>query len=180
MSTDYDFVIYDLDGTLVELTVDWDAVARDVDEVLRTRDVDTAGHSLWEMLGLSDETGHRDAVEAAIGEHERAGARNSQRLPLADELPLDAPVAVCSLNCEAACRVAVETHGLGDALVDDAIVGRDTVETHKPDPESVLAAVERLGGEPECALFVGDSRRDAVASERAGVPFAWATDLIER
>jgi len=45
----------------------------------------------------------------------------------------------------------------------------------------VLAAVERLGADPARALFVGDSRRDAVAAaKRAGVPFAWAADLIDR
>lgn len=174
MSTDYDFVIYDLDGTLVELTVDWDAVARDVDEVLRTRDVDTAGHSLWEMLGLSDETGHRDAVEAAIGEHERAGARNSQRLPLADELPLDAPVAVCSLNCEAACRTALELHDIDDHV--DAVVGRDSVPTYKPDPGPLEALLAEFDAPAERTLFVGDSERDGVAARRAGIDFQWASD----
>ncbi|WP_233560733.1 HAD-IA family hydrolase, partial [Halobellus sp. Atlit-38R] len=68
--------------------------------------------------------------------------------------------------------IAVETHGLADAIDGDAIVGRDTVGSHKPDPASLLAAIDRLGAAPEDALFVGDSRRDAVAAERGGVDFA--------
>lgn len=181
----YDAVVYDLDGTLVELAVDWEATAESVLDVYAEHAITPPTDKLWGLLEAAAEYGVDEPVEAAIAGHERAGARDSVLLPLGSRL-IDGgheprpPAGVCSLNCEAACRVAVETHGLGDALVDDAIVGRDTVETHKPDPESVLAAVERLGGEPECALFVGDSRRDAVASERAGVPFAWATDLIER
>ena len=183
----YDAVVYDLDGTLVELAVDWAATAESVLDVYAEHAIIPPTDELWGLLGAADEYGVSDPVEAAIADRERAGARESVLLPLGrrllDDLGNDSaspPAGVCSLNCEEACRVAIETHGFGDALDADAIVGRDTVETYKPDPESVLAAVERLGSDPERALFVGDSRRDAVASERAGVPFAWATDLTER
>jgi len=183
----YDAVVYDLDGTLVELAVDWAAVAESVLDVYAANAMIPPTEELWGLLGAADDYGIRDEVEEAIAAHERAGARDSALLPLGGRLieALDGgnagpPAGVCSLNCEEACRVAVETHGLGDALDPDAIVGRDTVETYKPAPESVLAAVERLGAEPARALFVGDSRRDAVAAERAGVPFAWAADLLDQ
>jgi phosphoglycolate phosphatase len=181
----YDAVVYDLDGTLVELPVDWGAVATSVLDVYAEHAVKPPTEELWDLLGAADEYGIGDEVEEAIALHERAGARDSALLPLGERL-IEAggdreaapPAGVCSLNCEEACRIAVETHGLGDALDPDAIVGRDTVETYKPEPESLLAAVERLGAAPEDALFVGDSERDAAAAERAGVAFAWAADLL--
>ncbi|WP_128903911.1 HAD family hydrolase [Halorubrum amylolyticum] len=186
----YDAVVYDLDGTLVELAVDWGAVAESVLDVYAEHAMIPPTDELWGLLEAAGEYGIRNPVEEAIAVHERAGAHESTLLPLGGRL-IEAveeiedgrggpPAGVCSLNCEEACRVAVETHGLGDALDPDAIVGRDTVGTHKPDPESLLAAIERLGAEPARALFVGDSRRDAVAAERAGVPFAWAADLLDR
>ena len=179
---DYDAVVYDLDGTLVELAVDWDAVADAVLDVYAEHARIPPTEELWELLGAADEYGIRAAVEEAIASHERAGARESTRLPLGDRLAGgDAPhppAGVCSLNCEDACRIATETHGLDEALVSAAIVGRDTVETHKPAPESLLAAVDRLGAAPEDALFVGDSRTDAAAAERGGVDFAWVSDLL--
>jgi phosphoglycolate phosphatase len=204
----YDAVVYDLDGTLVELAVDWDAVADAVLDVYAERAFVPPTEELWGLLGAADDYGIRAEVEEAIAGHERPGARESTRLPLGDRLaagsggdsgdfgdgadpsadadggaPADGsaphpPAGVCSLNCEAACRIAVETHGLDDAIVSDAIVGRDTVESHKPDPESLLAAVDRLGAAPEDALFVGDSRSDAVAARRGGVEFAWASELL--
>ncbi|TKX84899.1 HAD family hydrolase [Halorubrum sp. SS5] len=183
----YDAVVYDLDGTLVELAVDWDAVAESVLDVYAERALIPPTEELWGLLGAADDYGIRAAVEEAIALHERAGARESTRLPLGDRLAADGPegevgspssAGVCSLNCEEACRIAVETHGLGDAIAGDAIVGRDTVRSHKPDPESLLAAIDRLGAVPEDSLFVGDSRRDAVAAERGGVDFAWAADLL--
>jgi phosphoglycolate phosphatase len=184
----YDAVVYDLDGTLVELAVDWDAVADAVLDVYAENALIPPTEELWGLLGAADDYGVRAEVEEAIALHERAGARESTRLPLGDRLAAGSPdgetagspprAGVCSLNCEEACRIAVEAHGLGDALVGDALVGRDTVGSHKPDPGSLLAAIDRLGAAPEDALFVGDSRRDAVAAERGGVDFAWVADLL--
>lgn len=187
---DYDAVVYDLDGTLVELAVDWDAAADAVLDVYAERALIPPTEELWKLLGAADEYGIRAEVEEAIADRERTGARESARLPLGDRLAVgtadgdadrsasNPSVGVCSLNCEEACRIAVETHGLDAAVVSDAIVGRDTVESYKPAPESLLAAVDRLGAAPEDALFVGDSRRDAVAAERGGVDFTWVSELL--
>jgi len=174
MSADYDAVVYDLDGTLVRLAVDWDAVASDVDDVLQARGVDTAGHSLWDMLELSEQRGHRDAVESAIADHERPGARDSERLPLLDELPLDVPVGVCSLNCEAACRIALEIHGVEGHV--DAVVGRDSLSAYKPDPAPLRALLAEFDVSPSAALFVGDSESDATAARRASMDFQWVRE----
>jgi len=169
---EYDGVVYDLDGTLVRLAVDWDAAAEDVVATYREAGVDAAGRDLWDLFDEADEHGIGEAVESALATHEREGARRSRRLPLADELAsLERPVGVCSLNCEAACRIALETHDLAAHV--DAVVGRDTAGTHKPDPGSLLAAVEGIGLEPDRVVFVGDSERDEVTARRAGVDFRY-------
>jgi len=54
----------------------------------------------------------------------------------------------------------------------DVIVGGEDVSRHKPDPEGLLAAIERLEGSPSGSLYVGDSVTDAETARRAGVPFA--------
>jgi pyrophosphatase PpaX len=51
----------------------------------------------------------------------------------------------------------------------DVVVGFEDTERHKPDPEPVLLAVERLGGSPEDAVYVGDSPFDIAAAKAAGV-----------
>jgi len=43
------------------------------------------------------------------------------------------------------------------------------VKELKPNPEGLLRLVD--GNEPESALYLGDNLDDALASERAGVPF---------
>jgi phosphoglycolate phosphatase len=172
--TDHDAVVYDLDNTLVTLAVDWDAVRREAAAALEEHGVEADGDDLWSLLEIGDEHGRRDLVEDVITEYERDGARESERLPLADALPHGVPVGVCSLNCEAACRLALDVHDLAAHV--DAVVGRDTVATEKPDPEPLLATLRRLDVEPDGALFVGDGERDEKTAANAGVPFRYESE----
>lgn len=165
--------VYDLDGTLVRLDVDWQELAVDAVALAREQGVDVPDDvEFWSLFDAADDRGFREELESLVGGRERRGARDSRRLPHADELVAASdPVAVCSLNCEAACRVALETHGLEDHV--DAVVGRDTVSTWKPDPEPLLAALRAVDASPDRAEFVGDSERDEVTARRAGVAFRW-------
>jgi len=174
--TDFDAVVYDLDGTLVRLAVDWPAVRRDLGRVLDEHGLDAAGRDVWGLFDLAVDTGHRDLAEEVIGRHERDGAKWSTRLPLADELPLSVPVGVCSLNCETACRSALQTHGLDDHV--DVLPGRDSAARYKPDPAALLAVVEAIGTDPETTLFVGDSDSDRSTAEAAGVHFQWVEERL--
>ncbi len=58
---------------------------------------------------------------------------------------------------------------VGLASFVDAVVGADSCLRHKPDPEPVLLALERVGRLPTEALFVGDSPVDVQAGNAAGV-----------
>ena len=51
----------------------------------------------------------------------------------------------------------------------DVVVSADDTTLHKPHPEPVLAALERLDAEPEHAAYVGDSPYDVRAAKAAGV-----------
>ncbi|MGM9891634.1 HAD family hydrolase [Limosilactobacillus sp.] len=58
-------------------------------------------------------------------------------------------------------------------LFDAAITSSDTSK-HKPAPEPILAAVERLGSTPERSVYVGDTINDLRAAQAAGTKFAGA------
>jgi pyrophosphatase PpaX len=51
----------------------------------------------------------------------------------------------------------------------DVVVGMDSTERHKPEPEPVLHALAVLGSTPSNALFLGDSPHDIEAGNAAGV-----------
>lgn len=171
MTDDVSAVVYDLDGTLVNLVVNWKRVAQDVAALLDDHGVDAGNVDLWAMLDLADEANLRDAVETVIGDYECAGAHRSKRLPHADELlRREVPVGICSLNCEASCHVSLEIHGLENAV--DAVIGRDSVSTRKPDPEPLRATLRAMNVDGP-ALFIGDSPRDELTAERAGIAFEY-------
>jgi pyrophosphatase PpaX len=51
----------------------------------------------------------------------------------------------------------------------DVVVGSEDTERHKPDPDPLLFALDRLGGEPTEAAYVGDSPFDLRAARAAGM-----------
>jgi pyrophosphatase PpaX len=51
----------------------------------------------------------------------------------------------------------------------ETVVGGDETEQHKPDPEPLLLALERLGARPEDTAYVGDAPFDVKAAKAAGV-----------
>ena len=53
----------------------------------------------------------------------------------------------------------------------DIIIGGEDVNTHKPDPESLLLAINILKLSPSQVLYIGDSITDAETAKRAGISF---------
>ncbi len=66
-------------------------------------------------------------------------------------------------------QIVMENHGLGDIL--ELVIGSADVKRHKPDPEGLLAAMDRLEVSPEETLFCGDTVLDAGAAQNAGCHF---------
>ena len=77
--------------------------------------------------------------------------------------------AICSTKRRSQIERILARHGLADRF--DAIVGGEDVARHKPAPDALHLALDRLGVPPERALYVGDHHVDADAAAAAGVPF---------
>lgn len=168
--------VYDLDGTLVRLVVDWEAARTEVMDTVQSAGFDIEEEeTVWEFLDRLTDPTLTASIHDILAKYERDGAERAERLPAATALENhDGASAVCSLNSEEACRIALDRHGLLQYVT--AVVGRDSVETRKPDPEPLLAAVRALDAEPEETLFIGDSERDALTAKRAGTQFSYVGD----
>jgi phosphoglycolate phosphatase len=59
-----------------------------------------------------------------------------------------------------------------EALSDgfELVIGGEDVELHKPHPQGLFEAMQRLECSPESVVYVGDSLVDAELAKRAGVP----------
>lgn len=52
----------------------------------------------------------------------------------------------------------------------EVIISADDTDKHKPDPTPLYIALERLGGEIDKTIFVGDSDKDTGAATNANIP----------
>jgi pyrophosphatase PpaX len=77
------------------------------------------------------------------------------------------PLAVVTSKLEYGARRALKFAQIEDCF--DVVVGIDATLKHKPEPEPVWYALEKLGVTRERAIFVGDSTHDMEAGRAAGV-----------
>jgi phosphoglycolate phosphatase len=183
-------VLFDLDGTLLDTAADiaaalnrtlaesgWPAVAENEARrmigrgapILLERAAAAQGRSL-------DESAHAAMVERFF--HHYGALQETNEF---EAVPYPGVIEGLRTLHEAGLRTAVVTNkqerfarGLLDRLYlrgwIDCVVGGDSCERRKPDPQPLLFACEQLKVSPSNALMVGDSINDVTAARAASIP----------
>jgi pyrophosphatase PpaX len=173
-------LLFDLDGTLVDsielirssfrhacATV----LAREIAEEDWLAGVGTPLRT--QMRGFARDETETDALIAAyrsyqIAHHDRLLAEYAGVREALETLRREGhPMAIVTSKADALAARALERMRLAEFM--DAVIGCDSCTRHKPDPEPVRIALERLGARPRDAVFVGDSPHDIAAGNAAGV-----------
>ena len=178
-------VIFDLDGTLADSALDFDAIRDEIG--LRP------GIPILEQL--ADATpAERERAEVIMRRHERRAIAAATLTDGCAELlahlgELAIPIGILTRNI----REVVETFSRRHGFAFHAVYTREDGPP-KPAPDGVLVLCEKLGAQPHETLTVGDYKFDVLAGRRAGcrtVLFApelphpdelaeWAPDLVVR
>ena len=173
-------ILFDLDGTLIDSI---ELIQRSKDHAFRVRGRPVPSDEEWLTgigIPLTTMFERYAAYDADVAEFIRE--YRAYQLPNHDRLvrgydgaletltalrELGHPIAIVTSKSVELSRRGLTHVGLAHLI--DTIVGCDSCTNHKPHPEPVLMALERLGHAPEAAVFIGDSVHDMHAGKAAGV-----------
>lgn len=179
------FLVFDLDGTLVDSLPD---IAAALNTMLATLGAPALPSMTVRRLigdgaaalvagalresGLSAdlvEEGHRlflDRYEATpvAGSRPYSGVVRT----LATLRATDYRMGVCTNKPQRATLAILAGLGLDGFF--DAVVGGDLLPVRKPDPRHLLATIAALGGAAPEGVMIGDNENDAMAAQAAGMP----------
>ncbi|MGH3105540.1 MAG: HAD-IA family hydrolase [Gaiellaceae bacterium] len=174
----FPIVLFDLDGTLIDSGAMILASFRHATQTVLEREIPdeellaaVGGSGLVEQMRTIDPARVDELVES-YREHNE---------PLHDELQACAGVldllrelkdegrrlGVVSAKRRVTIALAFSVLPLADSF--DVVVGSDETQRHKPHPDPLLLALERLGAEAPAAAYVGDSPFDVQAAKAAGI-----------
>ena len=180
-------VLFDLDGTLIDSI---ELILTSARYAFQGRDGYVPDDAEWLTgvgipLATMFQRYARDSaeVDALIAKYREYQLQHHDRLVRCYDAVLETvdfiraaghPVGIVTSKAVWLARRGIDHVGLGPHF--DLIIGCDSCERHKPDPEPVHMALDRLGYDPSDAVFVGDSVHDVHAGNAAGVttiPALW-------
>lgn len=174
---EYDFVLFDLDGTLVEVQADWDRVRRDL-------------LSSYQKIFPQVPTKKFKYTTSMINYYIKKVGNQARELTkeILHKYESQAPILVLGASkilsnlVEQGRRVGVVSNNLHETIVKSLevflsdtdsirIVGFDDVMNSKPDPEGINLAIKNFRGPLKSVVLIGDKLSDYNAARRAGVSF---------
>jgi phosphoglycolate phosphatase len=183
----FDTVIYDLDGTLIDSARDMGvAVSRVLaDHGLPPISDDDARIFMGEGSKITmrrafakagrtlDEAELSAVTREFVGYYEKDPVRHTTAFDGVAEVVasferLGLKQGVCTNKFEKSARIILKGLSLMPPIAD--VAGADTFPVRKPDPRHILMLIERIGGNPERAVMIGDSIHDVKAAHAAGMP----------
>jgi phosphoglycolate phosphatase len=179
---DIEAILFDLDGTLVHLNIDFGRMRAEVEALLPQYGLSMEGRRSLYVLELIEDAVRelrtqdeekalvfRREAKATVVAIEVEAAGQAQVYPEVPELlrglrEHGIKVAIVTRNC----RAAVDRILAENPLIYDVLLTRDEVTTVKPDPGHLLAALRLLGVEPQRTLMVGDHPMDVQVGRAVG------------
>lgn len=195
----FDTIIFDLDGTLVDTADDLAAALNHALERLGRPTVRPAqvrqlvGRGARALLerGLELDGGATEGeVDAGLADFLRFYTDNlavhsrpfDGVVAALDQLAAEGyRLAICTNKPERMARALVEQLGLAERF--EALLGGDSLPYRKPDPRHLTETLHLAGGQR--GIFIGDSTVDAETAHNAGVPlvlvsFGYSTDPVDQ
>jgi len=179
-----DTILFDFDGTLLDISIDFAKMKKDVLS-LGTKYGVSPNPELYVLESIDDMFNQLSQEDGSLAERFREQAKqilvdieidavpSSKAFDKADETlkqlkDRGIKVGIVTRNCRPAVIKSSEKAG----FVYDLLLTRDDVKKVKPDPQHLWDALKLLDSKPENAIMVGDHPMDIVAGKKAGMKTA--------
>jgi HAD superfamily hydrolase (TIGR01549 family) len=170
-------VIFDFDGTLARLDIDYDNLRKSLREYFLGYGIDMTFRPLQkralEAVRMAGRERSLEDTNRIIDRFEMERIENSRVVEGAEKTlkglkKQGCKIAILSNNGRAVIRELLSRHGILGYF--DFIGSRNNVPEVKPSARGVLMVMERLGfGDGDGVFMVGDSMYDMASAEQAGV-----------
>jgi len=174
-------VIFDFDGTLLTLPVDWAALKT---EITKLSDLSVGPDKIHfsKLLKKLRKQGRIDIFERVQGTIKRVEAKSITKAKINQQIvncykkcfTKKMNIAIFTTNYKETVLKAVEKFGLPHPHL---LIGREDVENTKPDIEGMekILAFFKIG--PERVVMIGDSWKDSEVARKAGIKFVNVEDV---
>ncbi|MFX0057730.1 MAG: HAD family hydrolase [Candidatus Hodarchaeota archaeon] len=182
-------IIFDLDGTIVKLAVDWQSLR----EVLASRyrehykdacEFKSISSCLSNIVERGDEVELLKNFEI-IRKYELENIR--ENTPIEEtiffinnlslfEVKEDVKLAVLSLNTRTTIMESLKLANIYNQI--DYILGREDLRKWKPDPEGLLKIRDHFNVKEKEMIYIGDLDKDILAGKSAGIETYYVDELI--
>ncbi|HUV54873.1 MAG TPA: HAD family hydrolase [Candidatus Krumholzibacteriaceae bacterium] len=190
MKPNVDAVVFDLDGTLINIGgfVEWNKAQEDIVRTYLEHGCDEenveacSAKGLFTMLEEMYEVNAvaygeviaveiQEAVYDILSGYEEAGNQRCTKMTGCVEAlewvkETGIPMGICTSNSQTSAEKTLRQEGLAHYF--KAVVGRTTRHRMKPHPDQLLECYRILGVKPSRGAFVGDSHRDVIAGKAVG------------
>jgi len=182
-------IIFDLDGTIVRLPVNWSHLKK----LLTKRYNDVYGETcefvhitacLDQVVYKEDEAELQNFFNM-LEDYEMKTINNNETIKETIffinninmfKVPNDIKLAVLSLNTRTTIIESLKLAGIYEKI--DYIVGREDLRKWKPDPEGLLKIRDHYGVKKEEMIYIGDLEKDVITGKNAGIEAYLIDDLI--
>lgn len=167
----FEGIIFDLDGTLVELPVDWEKVGEKIKSIFGSRlDKSLKKHNNRSLNKLARTHGLYDEIQKLLEFHETKAAEEAIPLETINFInSYQCPIGICTANAKEAAIIALDKFNVLESI--DFIVGRESLKEDKPHPRPLFKCLKNLEINPGNSIFIGDKKTDAKTAFRAGTSF---------
>lgn len=170
----YKYILLDWDGNLADTLGLWFNAYKATAKFYNVEFADEKIPSLFGRWDVFEKFGAKNSVEfneVLIGFASKE-SENTQLFPTVYETleklhETGRKLAIVTTNTKPLVESIVKNTGLDKFI--DVIIAAEDVTKHKPDPEPVIKALEKLSGDPKQAVIVGDSDKDINAGKNAGI-----------